>query len=128
MCIKSLMELVLVGFSWRGVWPGEEAVDQCHSFGARLPEIYSTEDNVEILNLKVIFIATNLFKKCALFLLIENSQTHIKPFAIELVTAHYSFNTSVDNVVFPKDRFANQYCYNPPISMFRGNQFGSKPC
>jgi hypothetical protein len=33
--------------SWR------EAADKCHDLGARLPEIYSYEENIDIMNLKV---------------------------------------------------------------------------
>jgi hypothetical protein len=31
----------------------QQAVDKCHSYGARLPEIYSASDNIQIYNLKV---------------------------------------------------------------------------
>jgi hypothetical protein len=41
------------GLSW------EQAVNQCHALGARLPEIYSAEDNKQIFNLKV-----NLYQYC----------------------------------------------------------------
>ena len=36
------------GLTW------QDAVNQCRSFGARLPEIYSAEDNAKIFSLKVI--------------------------------------------------------------------------
>jgi hypothetical protein len=51
-------------FLERGL-PWQQAVEKCRSFGARLPEIYSAEDNAKIFSLKVIFkfLLSNNFKE-----------------------------------------------------------------
>jgi hypothetical protein len=42
-------------FLERGLsWP--QAAEKCRSFGARLPEIYSAEDNAQIFSLKVVYL------------------------------------------------------------------------
>jgi hypothetical protein len=45
------------GLTWR------QAADECYTHGARLPEIYSIEENKSIFNLKASYLIINIFLK-----------------------------------------------------------------